>query len=233
MKKLLLFFLAGFLLCSCSKNGPVVKIGIDPSCSGIDLCKQQKNVAGFIEELLFEICQKENIKVQLVKVNSFELLPRLENREFDLALTYLYPFDFNLAKYAFSSLALLTGSVLVVRENEPLQELAGKFIGVVYEKDVDLLMQQYPAAVYKKYFSAPELLDHVQSGFLNGGVLANLEAVPFVKNIYAGLKIQKPLTDFGLRFVCLKKQKDKLEIFDDMLQEKEKTDRLKAKWGLL
>jgi hypothetical protein len=93
-------------------------------------------------------------------------------------------------------------------------------------------MQKYPEAIYKTYFSVPDLLDGVRALFLDGGVLENLEAIPYLKNLYRDLTIQEPLTDFGIRFVCLKEKEKVLKIFEDALEDEKDLSKLKAKWDL-
>lgn len=231
MKKLLIFIC--FLFLACSKERPLIKVAVDSSWRDVELYGQSKNVNGFLEDFLLEACKEEKIKIDYIKVNSFQLLDGLQAGKFDAVLSVLYPYDFNLAKYAFSPLVLLTGSVLVVRKEEELKNFSDRLLGVITEDDTNFLMQKHPEAIYKEYFSAPELLDALQEGFLDGGILESLEAKPYVHNLYPGLKVQKPLSNFGIRFISLKQKEKTLDVFKELLEDTQKMHRLKAKWGLV
>ncbi len=233
MKNFILLLSCFFIfLNSCLKQRPLIKVGIDTNWPKLELYRQGKNINGFIDEFLLKLCQEEKVRIELVKVNSFQLFDGLKDALFDVALTELYPFDFNLAKYAFTGPVFLTGSVLITKKMRKLEDFQDKLIGVVIEEDTNFVMQKYPEAIYKEYSSAPQLLDKVQDEFLDGGVLENLEAVAYVENIYSNLKIQKPLTDFGIRFIALKEKREKLEIFSDFLRYKKEINALKAKWDI-
>ena len=232
MKKF--FLLLCFLTAACWQGPrPLIKIGVDSSWRDVELYKQERNVNAFLDEFLLDICKQKKVRIELIKVNSFQLLEGLKKGEYDAALSVLYPFDFNLDKYAFSPVVLLTGSVLVLRKGEELKDFTDKLIGVIHEEDTNLLIQHYPEAMYKEYFSAPDLLDAVKVSFLDGGILESLEAIPYVKNLYSSLTIARPLSDFGIRFVSLKNNKKVLKLFKKALKDKKDLDKLKTKWDLL
>ncbi|MFA5249832.1 MAG: transporter substrate-binding domain-containing protein [Parachlamydiales bacterium] len=239
MKKVLFFLLLGFwaLSCSSSNQGPLLRLGIDPSWQELEAGLLGRNLNAFLEEFLLQVCTEEKIRIELVKVSRSKLFPGLESGLYEAVLSTFYPYNFNLGRYAFSKPLLFTGSVLVLAQGSPpfhLDGLSGKLVGVMKELDTNFLIQQYPKVIYKEYSSAPELLDHLEDGFLDGAILENLQAIPFVKNLFSGhLTIVGPLSDMGIRLVCLKDQRAVLKIFKKHLKDKKSLNGLKAKWGLL
>lgn len=246
MHQFLRFFFSLFILvailcgCGCNKEKSF-RIGIDSTWSSLDFGLQQNYVNGFIEELLMEVARYSGMKIERVEANWDNLLDGLREKRYDAILTSLPRYNFNVAKYDFSQNILDLGPVLILPKGskaKSLKDLSGELVAVVSGDDSALVLQKYPDILMRSYFSAPEMLDALENGDVEGALLDRLSASSFVRDLYSNkLKlVGLPLTQKGIHLTVLKgHEKHRLDSFEKSISHLEKKTRMQkllAKWQL-
>ncbi len=235
-----IFFLHG---CSCGSGSgrQGLRIGIDPNWYPIDFGRQESYVNGFTEDVLLEIARYSGIEFQRIPANWDNLLDGMKEKKYDAVLTSLPPYDFNNAKYDFSTNFLDLGPVLIVpvdTQHFDLSKMGGELVGVIIGDPSVLILQKYPETIIRNYNSIPELLTALVNGEIEGALLNRIPAVSYVRDLYAGkLKIASaPLTDAGLHLVAVKgKHHHLIQLFNkslDHFKKKKKLQSLLQKWEL-
>ncbi|MES2344539.1 MAG: transporter substrate-binding domain-containing protein [Chlamydiota bacterium] len=240
MKKSLLWVCLLLLSC-CGNNEPTYKIGVDDLWYPLEIPGKEMNVLGFSTDLLQEIARSQKLQLILVYQSWDNLLEGLNKKQYEGALSSLRPYNFNEKKYDFSNLYLMTGHVLVVPVDSPLDSLDmlnGKEIGFPEGSHEDSLLVNAPGVLPRSYRSVSQALNDILDGSLDGALVDYLSAQSYIQDLYAGmLRITTaPLTDLGLRLVTLKSEPDTLiKAFDAGLKEAIDNGtyaKLAAKWGL-
>jgi ABC-type amino acid transport substrate-binding protein len=229
------------LLCGCSRERTVLRLGIDPTWFPFNFDGQQPFVNGFIEDLLQEVANYSGMRIERIEANWDSLLDGLREKRYDAVLTSIPPYNFNVAKYDFSKNVLDLGPVLIVQEGSKaagLDELSHELVGIVASGDASLILQKHADVLMRSFSSIPAMLDSLTDGEIKGALLDRLLASSYVRDLYSGtLKVSgKPLSAKGLHLAVLKgQQKHALELFDkslDHLQKKKKMQGLLVKWQL-
>ena len=238
MKRLLILF--AIVLAGCgSLNKMPYRIAIDPSFYPLDLMGKEANVYAFSNELLQVIGKKEGIPIERINVSWDATLEGLEKGLYDALLTPLPPYNFNEAKYDFSTMYLSTGYVLVIpkRSNKKtLKKLDDQEVAVEKDSEAESILDRYPDVLVRFYSSPAIALDQLAKGQYQGVVMNVIPAVSFIDDRYADqLKISDgPLNDAGLRLVTVKdKRGELLELFNQGLERIKKDgtyDKLIEKW---
>lgn len=225
--------------CGCSKNSKSYYIGIDPSFYPLGLGLLEKNVYGYTQEILLEMAEEMNVRFFLIRANWDNLFDGLDANTYRAVFSSKYPFSFEKDKYNFSKVYLETGPSLITRKDSrytSLKDFDDKLIGYISSDDSIFILEKYPDIIVKNYDSIPELLDNVQNGYLEGATIDYLIGLNYVNNIYScKLKINKPLTQEGLRLVSFKENEEIIKIFNEGLEKLQKKgilNRLQRKWGL-
>jgi len=231
-----------FVSCSCSQNRRGgLRIGVDPTFSPLNFEELQPYVNGYVGDLLLEVASFSGMEFEKVTANWDSLLEGMNNGTYDVILSSMPPYNFNLAKYEFSESFLDLGPVLVVPSNanySDLKALSGELVGVIVGDPAVLVIEKYPEVIIRGYNTTPELLNAVANGDIEAAVLDRLPALNFVRDLYAGrLKIgTEPLADVGLHTVALKGEAGKFtRLFNHALEQmkKKKTlESLQKKWNL-
>ncbi len=248
LKTVFLFLVSILLLqgCSCgcgsgSGRGGAIRVGIDPNWYPIDFGPQQPFVNGFAEDLLLEIARYTGIEFERLPANWDNLLDGMTSQRFDAVLTSLPPYDYNKARYDFSSNFVDLGPVLVVPVNAKhtdLDKMKGELVGLVTGDPALLILNKHPDIILRNYPSIPDLLMAIADGETEAGLLNQIPATSYVKDLYSGvLKIaSKPMTDAGLHLLVLKgKNSHFLRQFDkaiEHMKSKKKLEALLKKWQL-
>lgn len=236
---LLLSFL--FSACSTPEGKKEWKIAVDPTWYPLDLMGRDKQLMGFVADLLQEISVEKKLKLALVRENWDNLLQNLNKKQYQAILSSLQPYTFYENKYDFSEPFLLIGPVLVMPANSKttsLDDLSGKEIAVLTGSTEDLILEKYPDIIIRYYGSVPSMLDDILTGQIDGALLGVLEANAYTQDLYQGnLKIATPpLNDRGLRLIALHSEAPALiEAFNSALDHLKKTGKyteLARKWGL-
>lgn len=241
MKKFLLCALLLLLVCCSGKNGPAFKIGVDDLWYPLEIPGKEVNVLGFSTDLLQEIAHTQKLQLALVYKSWDNLLDGLRKKQYEGILSSLRPYNFNEKQYQFSSLYLMTGPVLVVPINSPinnLSDLNGKEIGYPEGSNQDTLITKTEGVLPRTYKSIPQVLNDILEGNLDGALINYLLAEGYCRDLYAGiLRITTPpLTDEGLRLVTLEKENlQLLDSFNAGLKQALQDgtyDRIAQKWAL-
>lgn len=227
--------------CGCESKGKVVRIGIDPDWYPVSFGAQQSFVNGYTEELLLEAARYTGIDFEKYSANWDNLLEGLKKKKYDAVLSSLPPYNFNQAQFDFSENFLRLGPVLIVpigSSRNDLNKMSGELVGVLTGDPAVLVLNQHPDIILRNYASIPELLDSIANGEVEGGLLNQIPATAYVKDLYSNkLKIvDGPLTDAGLHLVSLKdKNHHLIQQFNKaiaQMEKKKKLQSLQQKWHL-
>jgi len=241
MKRLFLLIVLALTLVGCSSKGKTYTVGVDPSWFPLDLMGKQSNVFAFSNELLFEISRLEGINFDRVTRSWDNLSLGLEEKKCDAILSSMYPYVFELSKYAFSDLYLHTGPVLVMRANAKFKGSGGmeeKIIVVNSKENEALFTRLYPQAFIHYYDGIPNALNDLVFGEVDGVAVGYIPAMAFVADLYKGELViaTPPLNEAGLRLITLKEEQPKLiAAFNrglDKLRASGMYEKLLKKWDL-
>lgn len=234
-----------FIFCFCtsctSKKKEGFLIGVDPSWFPLEVYGKEPNMLAFTNELLKRISEIEKVPIQRVNISWDSLLEGLDRGKYHAILNSMQPYNFNLEKYSFSDNFLMTGPVLVVREDatkSTLENLYEKEIAIFSDSQQELLSERYPDSIGRLYVQVTAALTDIIIGSIDGALISNLEASGYVADIYNGrLKIvSKPFTQEGLKLVALRdKEKFLIEIFNRglaSLKSSGEYEMLLKKWKL-
>ena len=230
-----------FFSCTTSEKGHEWKIAIDPAWYPLNLGGREKNLTGFVVDLLQEVSREKKLKLSLMREDWSNLLRNLDKKKYEAILSSLQPYIFYENKYDFSEPFLLTGPVLIVpsdSDTTSLEQLSGKEVAILEGSADDLILEKYPGIIIRTYSSIPEALSAMLATRVDGAVFGRLEATAFTQDLYAGkLKIvTPPLNDRGLRLVTLhEKGKILIEALNstvEILKKNGKYAELAKKWGL-
>lgn len=242
MQKILFTVLIAFLFvgCSCSRSRETLRVGVDSAWYPLNFRDQTSYINGFTDEVLFEAAQYSRIDIEKIPANWDTLFEGLKEKKYDAILTSLPPYEYNKAKFDFSSSFLSLGPVLVVSKKSPkvtLEKLNGKVVGIVAGDPSVLLLEKKPEILIRTYDTIPDLLNALVADQIDAALLDRIPAVNFVSDLYAQqLKIgSEPLTDQGLRLVSRKESNVKVsrlnKALTHLLKEQKFTALLK-KWQL-
>ncbi|NGX62990.1 MAG: L-cystine-binding protein FliY [Candidatus Anoxychlamydiales bacterium] len=240
MKKILLCLLA-FLMISCQVKKSTNSIAMDKNWKAIVLNGQEANLNGFMNDLLLEIAKKKKTSFQLIDNSSDNLLLDLKKRKYKAAFSSVEPYNFNKAKYDFSTDIIKTGYVLITSKDAAftsLADMSNKHVGYISDSQSILFLQKYEDIFEEKYTVVPQMLDDIVNGTIEGAIISIIPAYKYVKDLYQNeLKIvDPPLNDQSIRIVTLKGENTELlNLFNSSLQEMKKSNflkDLKEKWGL-
>ena len=215
MRKVVFSFLALlFLSCSSVTKTPY-RIAIDPSFYPLDLMGKEANVFAFCNELLQLVSKKEHLPLIRINASWDNLLDGLQKDEFDAVISPLPPYNFNLAKYDFSSMCLKTGYVLVIREDDKvktLKKLKDREVAVQMNSEAERILDDFPDVIVRFYDNPAQALEQLEKRQFDGVVMDSIPAASFIYDRYADvLKIgTEPLNDAGLRIVALKNTHNEL-----------------------
>lgn len=237
MKNLFIIFL--FFLCSCSNN-ETYRIAYDYDWYDVELGSSLSDVNGFTEDLLLAFSSHSGRTLEKMDISTGMMLNDLKEGKYQAALTSLYPYDFEKAKYDFSELYLPTGPVAITKKGflfKKSAKLPEKFIGIREGDPSDALAQRKGAHV-QYYMNYPELLTALEEKDIEIALLPMLDAVDFLsETFFSKFDLHMPpLNDKGLRLVVVKGENGHiLHSFNDFLNKMKKTgkyQKLLQKWNL-
>lgn len=242
MKKVFLFCCIFVILFSgCFTDRKVYKIAIDPTFASQNMAGQADQVYGFTIDLLGEIAQSENIRIQYFQAGSESLLNGLERQSYDAVFTSKASTLVESPIYRTSNPYFLLGPVLVVLADSKvskLKNLDGKLAGVVDQSSGYFIIQKYPKIFIFSYQNVATVLEALKYSQIDAACIDYLDAVAYVKNLYANvLKIvTEPLNDDGLCLVMMEQKNTSLiDSFNQGLRRAKKRgvyQKLLEKWQL-
>jgi polar amino acid transport system substrate-binding protein len=227
--------------CNHSNSAPYYRIAHNQSWTPFDLMGKEKNVTTFTDELLLAIAQEEKMQVNISIVNQANLIPLLENKQFDGVLTTLKPRPYNEVNLIFSDPYFLVGPVLILPVRSTLagwQKATHRMIGI-HSKSVTILeADKDPSIQLRLYDNILRALADLDNNHIDGVIFPAIQALTYTNTFYQGRArvATTPLTNEGLRLVALKNAKgeDLIKKFNQGLKDlkdKGTYDQLMEKWG--
>ncbi len=226
--------------CSSSQSKTPLRVGVDHSWYSWNFGLQTAVVNGFVDDFLMLMAEERGIHLEKIGANWDFLLEGMGKDQFDVVLSSLPAYSFNLALYDFSENFLDLGLVLVAPIDSlvDLDQIKGSFLGVLVGRSAESLLQKMPDLKLREYTSISHLLDAVVNQEIKGAFLDTILASNYVNDLYGNRLrvVSGPLTDSGLHFLAVKgKHTDLIRSLDRgvaSLKEKEKLNDLMKKWGL-
>lgn len=208
--KIVLFFCSLLLLVSCSSSSTLQRIARDPSWASLSFDIALDNVNAFTTALVQEIAKAERLSIEIIDVDSINLLNWLQQGKYIGALSSLAPLPEYRELYDFSEPILPLGPVLIVPIHSPVRtlgDLRGKHLGVYAFDESTLIAQKEASVVIDLYQNIPTALDATLTGIYDGILVPNLTAQQLIPTRYANqLKIvTPPLNDLAIRLLTQKK----------------------------
>lgn len=254
-KKYFLAFLTGLLLslllfllfrtCTSNNNEFIIyKIGQDPQWESMDLMGKEKNMTAFTAELFNRIAQDQKIGFSFFFAQPNELRETLDDGIIDGAITSTLPTPKLQKKYLFSEPFFLSGPVLIVSKDSPINDwkkIQKQVIGILSSAPpIFEIQSEQNNFQLKGYDNALRALNDLKEFKIDGVILPALEAYTYTSTFYPDeLKVATvPLTSEGLRLLTLNNQKGKIiiERFNEGLDRLEKDGSYEAiieHWGLI
>lgn len=225
--------------CSCGNSAPrgTLRIGVDTKWYPIDFGPQTSYVNGYTEDLLLEMARYSGVQFEVVSANWDTLMDGLRENKYDAVLSSMPPYEYNMAKYDFSSNYLDLGPVLIFANDAAqtdLSKMEGELVGIIANDPSILILQKHPTLIVRNYNSIPDLLNGVANGEVQVAILDRVPAINYVSDLYAGkLKIVGgPMNDKGLHLVSMKGRGKGFSKTLESLRKKKTLDALLKKWGL-
>lgn len=233
---LCLLFLAS---CAPSDEGPLYRVGLDPSWYPEDFMGKEPALTGFSQELLSAIGEEEGFNVEVVQAGPEFLEWGLNEGKFDAILSSLPPSLPYEGRYLFSEPYLLIGPVLIVPYSssiEKIDDLAGKTVATMRGSSiVSFLGEKVPAIVIVSYDTPAKALENLIEGRFDAVAMPSLIAQSYIQDLYQGrLKIiGSPLNQEALRLIALPGDESLVEDFNtglEKMRHKGTYDDLLSKW---
>ena len=227
------------LACGCgggSMRG-TMRLGVDTTWYPLNFGPETANVNGYTEDLLLEMARYSGMHFEVVSANWDCLVSGLQQKKYDAILTSMPPYEYNVAKFDFSSNYLELGPVLIVpvdSSKKDLSKMNGDMVGIVANDQAALILEKYPTIIIRSYSTIPDLLNAAAAGEIQGALLARIPAVNYLRDLYADkLKIvEGPMTDAGLHLVASKGRMGSFNKTLDALRKRKVIDTLLKKWQL-
>lgn len=246
---LLVFLLASVFLwnryAAPQKKYPrYLRIARDTTWPSIDLSGRDINMVAFTNELMLNIAELENVKIELIAVSSASLISDLDKRNIDAIMTGDSVNDFDLREYVVSDPIYLTGPVVVMRVGDNLNLLSrpeGSILAM-RKGDTPLIeeFKMFPNLQVNTYDRIRQSLDDLINNQVDAVVIDAISAHTYANGLYANqIKIvTAPLTSEGIRLVALKgqRQEELMQDFNHSLKkmiEEGTYQKLADKWGLV
>ncbi len=229
------------MCCGKKSSGYDFKVAFDPAWYSVEIQGRESMLTAFTSELIEAIGKEENLKIGVYQRSWSNLMLGLQENEYQAICTPMQPYVFYEKLYAFSSIYLPTGPVLVVgaqSKSDSLSQLEGREVGVLRGSSYGLILEKFPNIIQRTYDSIQAALNDVKENVIEAVVLDILSAEAYTNDLYAGqLKISSaPLTQEGIRLVGLSGKSEKLiHNFNrglSRLKENGAYSKIAKKWGL-
>lgn len=225
-----------------SKQKKFYKIARPYSWGDLDLYGKERNLQGFIDDLIFTIADKEGVGVELFYARSDQILIGLDNGNYDGIISHLPVNDSNKIYYLFSDPFILFGPVLVVNKSsniEGFKQMEGKILGIKSGSSAILNVERDPKIIIITYETINSAIENLTNNKIDGVVMELWLARALTEGFYSDrLKIvTKPLNNSGLRLITLNEKKwiPLIESFNKALEEIRESGvfhELVLKWSL-
>ncbi|KAF3363065.1 putative bacterial extracellular solute-binding protein [Chlamydiales bacterium STE3] len=239
-----LFLFFGIRACSSyfNPNIPVYRIARDPTWHPLQLYNKENNITAFSGELLAEIAEEQNLKVELFSSGSQNLFEGLDYQTVDAVLSSLNPDLVAKGSYFFSEPYYSFGAVIVVPANSKiaaLEDLSNKVVAVKRGSSVLFNLPLASSAIITPYDSPTFVLNELILNRIDAVIMDQFTAYLFLSEFFRNrLKVASlPITIEGLRLITKKDAKGAFLIkkFNEglkALKENGTYDLLLNKWDL-
>jgi polar amino acid transport system substrate-binding protein len=201
----------------------------------------EKNLSGFVDDLLDEVAKLENIKIRVVVQNQFSLVSFLERQEVDGILSLFEPDPSQKEQFRFSDPFFIFGPVLVVRTDSPyksLQDMKDKQVGIERNFFPAISINESARCIFEP-FDDPKV---AVEALLNKQVDGVIIDAAIAYKLYSGANRNKiriagpPLRPLAFRLITLKGQNEELvDYFNHALATMKSTGnyyKILSYWGL-
>lgn len=202
-----------------------MRVAIDPSFPPFAYIDEDGTIQGLDADLAHELGRRLDLEIHFVVTGWDGLYDALTAGQAEIIISALYPDPTRTRDFAFSRPYFNAGSVLVIPQGSPIEEIAdltGRPIGVVLgtEGHMEALGWEevlVPPPTIVQYESAEAALDNLTAENVEAIVVDNL-AAQTAKNRGMNLDIlQPPLTDEPFVVVTRLEDEDLTEVIDDHL----------------
>ncbi|UJT76815.1 transporter substrate-binding domain-containing protein [Chlamydia pecorum] len=217
---ILRFLSISVVFSGCSRHQKEQPVGRDVTWFPKQFGIYTSSINAFLNDLVAEINHREGLNIIIVNQDWIHLFENLDDRKTQGAFTSILPTIEMQDHYQFSEPILLTGPVVVVKENSPyksINDLKGRLIGVYKFDSSVLIAQDIPDAVIHLYQHVPVALESLVSNCYDALLAPVIEVTALIQTAYKDrLKIiSEPLNEDGLRLAVLKgTNEDLLEGFN-------------------
>lgn len=232
-----------YLFKSCSLNHlpkDHYVIGEDTRWRELHLRGKERNLSAFNHELLSAIGKQEHFRIRLAI--TFNLVKELEQGKLQGILTTLQPSYLN-EHLLFSEPYFLTGPVLILPAQIPIQELNGsnkKTIAIPENSPLLSSLEQDPSIQIRIYDDILPALADLRERRIDGAIFPAILAHTYIKTFYKHeLKIATfPLTGDGIRLATVKNEvgESLIKKFNDGLEALKQNGTyhdMQERWGLI
>lgn len=230
------------------KTAPVpliYRIAYDNTWFPLQLDGKEKNITGFSLDLVNAIADNQGIKVDLIQVESADILRGLDRRYFDGLLSPLSLRDALSDKYASSKSYYEIGPVLVVTTASPIksvEDLGGKTIGLIASDELIPALHQHSTINFRfyEYRNKYKMFEDLVHNEIDGLVYKMIPAYELINNYYPNQLrvITPPLTKEGLHLIIKNDQRSQPLILYfnnglEAIKEKGIYNELIKRWSLI
>ena len=218
-------------------------IGRDSTWYPLDFRGKEKNMSGFVGDLVQAIGEEEKFKVIIYDTTTNSLMSGLQAGNYDAVFSSLSPTAQTKGLYLFSDVLYHTGPVLLLpqkSEVKTLADLKGKVIGVESNILQAFIVPESLDVVLIPYDTAGAAIENLDKNIIDGVLLDALRAYVYTHGYYEGkLKIAGPiLAEKGERLLTKNEPANVkfIEHFNDGLKkvrQKGLYNDLIEKWNLI
>ena len=239
-------FIIGGLIRACSITSATIpttlyRIGYDESWYPLSLYGKERNMAGFVTDLLGEISRDTKLRMVLYPMTGSSMYPELDNGNIEGILSFVQPTVSMQDRYLFSDPIYLIGPVLIVSSSNKansMKSMEGKIVGV--KRGSTLIFDEpYPPMQIVPYDNMSTAFSDLVANRIDGIVINALEAFLQLQGLYAKeLRVATPpLTKEGLRLIVRKEGEGTqfIELFNEGLKQSRDDGQYNAirdKWTL-
>jgi polar amino acid transport system substrate-binding protein len=183
----------------------------------------EKNIEGFLDDLLLEIALVENIHIIIGQASGRQIVSLLGEDQVDGILSSLTPTPQTNKEYLFSKSCFVWGPVLVVEKDSPYSSMEDMMEKeVAFERGSSSSFEQVlrQSIFFHPYDHINQAIEDLISGKLEGVIIDSIHAYQLSQGLYANkLRIATaPLHTTALRLIVKKgKREELIDIFNEGL----------------
>ena len=218
------------------------RIGRDTTFAPLNFLGKEKNLVGFIDDLIYSIAYIENFGVDLGTSPRGRMEENLRRGIYDGVITLEAPTSRLAQMYEFSDPFYDLGPVLIVpidSDAESLDDMRSKVIGIERTASIIYNVPEIPDIIFTPFENILFAFRNLSEGHIDGVIMDAFPASEYLETFYKGMLkvIPPPLTEHGLRLMTLKTPNgnDLVKRFNDGLKkmrEESEYNAILEKWRL-